>query len=134
MSTSIDCCEEENYWFDKTVTRFMQSVVDAGIFVHLVNSGYAPRKLVDVDTSNIPVAGIIATQPLAGAIAQGRRIFGNQTDFPDLASSYGAVTAIVLTDGANNLLAYIGSAHGLGVEPDGTTISIKWDADGIFGL
>ena len=122
LSGSID-------WINDTITAV------------LVDTGFPYTVSIDADEflSDIPAGARIATQAMAGMSAALGVADANDTVFSAVTGATVEAVVIYKDTGAaatSNLIAYIDTATGLPVTPNGGNITVQWDsgANKIFKL
>ena len=99
---------------------------------------YTPNKATDQFLSDIPVAARVATSGnLTGKTITGRVIDADDVVLSSVTgdeSEYVVVYQDTGVESTSRLLIFVDTATGLPVTPDGTDITIRWNASGIATL
>lgn len=101
------------------------------ISVVLVSAAYDVDLETDVSQSDIPEAAQIAERQLQGKSIDGTTFTADSLTFPSVTGSTVVAVVILRDDGTqqgSRLIAYLDNAPGLPVTPDGTDITLNWDA------
>jgi len=105
----------------------------------LVDSAvYTPNKITDQFLSDIPLGARVATSSnLVGKTITGRAIDADDVVLPTVTGAVSEYVVIYQDTGVeatSQLLIFVDTATGLPVTPDGTDITIRWNASGIATL